>query len=413
MAGCSRSAEPVVTGDGWLEKMSGTGPKVLYVIDSLSRSGAEQSLVSMAPHLLSLGIDLEVAYLLERPGLLGELRDSGVVTHTVAAATSRRARITALRELIRSRKPALIHTTLFESDIAGRIAARLAGVPSVSSLVNVAYGYEQRSAQEIRPFRLHAAHAVDRLTARLPVRFHAITQHVALSMGESLSIPPQKICVIPRGRDLARLGAPCDARRSRARQVLGLRPDDLMLLAASRHEYQKGLDVLIDALPIIIGAMPEVTLVVAGREGNATNSLTEKISQLGIGDRVRLLGMRDDVADLITAADLFVLPSRWEGFGGVMLEAMALETPIVASDIPPLREVAADCAWWFSPNDPQSLAETTVRALRDHERAQSRALLAARRVHELFAIDRIAVMMARFYNDAVSRARDPEVVGKA
>ena len=88
--------------------------------------------------------------------------------------------------------------------------------------------------------------------------------------------------------------------------------------------------------------VPDVALMVAGRSGRLTLFLNAQIADLGITDAVRFLGVRTDVADLLCAADAFVCPSRWEGFGGALDEAMALRAPVVAFDIPAIREVLGD-----------------------------------------------------------------------
>ena len=78
-----------------------------------------------------------------------------------------------IRGLVRSWRPDLVHTTLFDADVAGRVGARLGGVPVVSSLVNVAYGPEQRANPALKPWKLEVARAADRGTALLARRFHA------------------------------------------------------------------------------------------------------------------------------------------------------------------------------------------------------------------------------------------------
>ena len=116
--------------------------------------------------------------------------------------------------------------------------------------------------------------------------------------------------------------------------------DDVpVVLAAARHEYQKGLDVLLDAIASIRRDQPNIVLLLAGRDGNRTAALRYQATRLGLDDNVRFLGARDDIPDLMVAADVFVLPSRWEGLPGAVIEAMALETPVVATDLPGVREV--------------------------------------------------------------------------
>lgn len=375
-------------------------PRILCVIDSLSRSGAEQSLVTMAPHLVTSGLDIEVAYLNEGPGLRQVLEAAQIVVHSLSGPVSRLGRVRLLQELVEHRQPALIHTTLFESDIAGRLAARRTGVPCVSSLVSVPYGPEQARDPSLRRWKLFAAHLADQLTARIPVRFHAITEHVATRMSANLHIPRESIMVIPRGRDRAVLGMPSSERRRSTRASLRLDEHHVVLLAAARQEYVKGLDVLIDAMPQIRASVPNVKLLIAGRQGQVTDALTSKINEHGLLETVEILGMRDDVPDLLCAADVFVFPSRWEGLGGAVLEAMALNVPVVASDLPAVREVGCDNVTYFNVADAQALYSAVVRVLQDPA-TSARTSAARNRFDSLYTIERVVSMMADFYTSAI------------
>jgi hypothetical protein len=113
---------------------------VLYLIDSLVPGGAERSLVAMAPHLAAGGVRLEVATLHQRPGLQDELVGIGVPLHCLAGRGGRVRWAGRAARLITARRPDIVHTTLFEADLAGRVAATMCRTRVVSSLVNVAYG---------------------------------------------------------------------------------------------------------------------------------------------------------------------------------------------------------------------------------------------------------------------------------
>jgi glycosyltransferase involved in cell wall biosynthesis len=376
--------------------------RVLYLIDSLRRGGAEQSLAALAPHLIDGGVDLEVAYLHERPGVRDDLMAAGVKLTPLTDVDGRLGWLRRARRLIYDRQPDLVHTTLFEADIVGRVAARLTRTPVVSSLVNVNYGPEQLSDRRLVPWRLRGAQIVDATTARLVVRFHAVSEDVANIMSTRLRIRSELIEVIPRGRDSARLGVRSDERKVQVREQLGMQ-DERVLLAVGRHEYQKGLDVLMAALPGLLASVPGARLLIAGREGNASESLRRLACQLGLDGRVSFLGHRDDVADLLCAADAFVFPSRWEGSPGALLEAMALEVPIVASDLPPVRELVSHgtTAWLVRPDDSKNLSEAIQRVISHSREAIHRARLARARFLECFTIERIAERMLGFYERAV------------
>jgi glycosyltransferase involved in cell wall biosynthesis len=119
---------------------------------------------------------------------------------------------------------------------------------------------------------------------------------------------------------------------------------------------------------------------------------------------VRILGFRDDVADLLSAADVFTFPSRWEGLGSTLLEAMALEAPIVASDLPAVREVVSSGeARLVPPANAPLLTAALAEVLDDPAAARRRAVAARERFLTEFTTERTAKAMVAFYERAVCR----------
>jgi glycosyltransferase involved in cell wall biosynthesis len=386
--------------------------RILYLIDSLAAGGAERSLAALAPAYAERDLRLTVGYLHERPGVRAELEAAGAEVRPLAGRWGMAGAVRRARGLLAATRPDLVHTTLFEADLVGRAAA--GRVPVVTSLVNDAYGATQADAPGMAGWKLGAARLLDAASARRVARFHAISGHVAELMAARLRLPRERIEVVPRGRDPVALGTRSAARRAAARAALGVEPGAPLLLAAARHEHQKGLDVLLAAFPAVAEAAPGARLAVAGRDGNQTPRLRAAAERSGLGGAVRFLGARGDVAELLCAADVFVVPSRWEGFGSVLLEAMALEAPIVASDLPAVREVVGDDALLVPPDRPDALAAAVTAALADPDGAVRRAARARERFLATFTIDRVADGMAGFYRRALAgRARPaPAAAGR-
>jgi glycosyltransferase involved in cell wall biosynthesis len=385
--------------------------RLLYVIDSLDESGgAQQALASLAGYYREAGIMLEVVYLRNRAALAPVLREAGAAV-TYMGRRNRAQQAYELARFMRSRKYDLVHTTLFEADITARPAARAVGVPVVSSLVNVMYGVDQARDPRIRVSRLFAARAVDAMTCRSVDRFHAISRDVADVMSRRLRIPRRDIEVIPRGRESALLGKRTVARRVAVRRSLGIDADTPVVLAAARQEYQKGLDILIDAVPQLLRSQPDVHVLIAGRDGGLTPDLIAAIHRYGIARRVTLLGSRSDVPDLMSAADVFVLPSRWEGLGSVLLEAMALETPIIASDLPCVREVFADetSGILVRPGDVGQLVKAIHGSIVERDSANTRAAAARRTFSERYELCAVAARMVAFYKRVLARRGKPVI----
>jgi glycosyltransferase involved in cell wall biosynthesis len=306
-------------------------------------------------------------------------------------------------EIVRERRPDIVHTTLFEADVAGRIGARRAGVPVVSTLANESYGSAHRSEYPNRRLKLLGAQVVDLTSARLTVRMHAVSNHVADVMATRLLYPRSRIDVIPRGRDAVTLGRRSDERREQARRALGLTPGEPLVLTVARQERAKGLDVLIDTVKPVRKEHEGTKYAVAGRGGGASGYLLEQLAEVGAESDFTFLGTRSDVAELLCAADVFVLPSRREGLPGSLLEAMALECPVVVSDLPQVREVVDEStALIVPPDDPDALAEAITQSLSDPAAARARTDAARVRFCDRYTVGPVAERMIEFYERALA-----------
>lgn len=371
--------------------------RVLYVIDSLAPGGAETSLAELAPGMIECGVELHVLPLGKAQDLAPRLEDAGAVLHEPTNRGGRVANVRSVLATIREIKPDLVHTTLYEADVAGRVAARIARVPSSTSLVNDSYGVSHR--EEAPAVRLAAAYALDRVTAASARRFHAISAAIAESLGPRLGLSPDRIDVVPRGRDPQRFPFRPVEVRQRTRRALGLDDVAPVVLAVGRQEPQKGLQHLLRAAPIVASEHPNLVVLIAGREGRATEELRATTAGSGIVD-IRFLGQRTDVADLLSAADVFCFPSEREGFGGVLIEALAVGCPIVGSAIPTTREVlgSGSPVGWLSPvGDVGALAADINTVLGDRESATEVAVRGRRRFDQHFTVDSVAVQMAGFF----------------
>ena len=138
---------------------------VTYLIDSLVGGGAEQSLAALAPRYAARGVQLDVAYLKDRAGLQEEMERGGATLFCLDGPGGRAGWVARARRLFRDRRPDVVHTTLFEADIAGRAGAWMAGIPVVSSLVNPQYGPEQLNDPRLRGWKVRATQAADAVTA--------------------------------------------------------------------------------------------------------------------------------------------------------------------------------------------------------------------------------------------------------
>lgn len=346
-------------------------PKYLFVINSLLAGGAERSLVDLIPRIREQDITPIIVCLHRRDGgFETEARAAGMDVR-VLPGNSLFAKGLSLRRLIKQERPNLVYTALFDSDVLGRLASIGIDVPVMTNLANTVYDEARHGDPNVDRFRLRIVRWIDGITARrLTDHFHAISQAVKDSTVSELRVSPEKITVVKRGRDAGRLGVRSQARRMEMRDRLRLDSNAEVVLSVGRQEYQKGHRHLIDAFARVSESRPQARLLIAGREGHATKDIAKRISDLGVNDLVTVLGHRDDVADVMATADLFVFPSLYEGLGGALIEAMALGLPVVASDLPALREVVqeGENADLVPPGDAHSLALAIFGLLDDSDR---------------------------------------------
>ena len=397
--------------------------KILHLRSSRSLAGPERHLLELLPGLGERGYRTEVALLYRRrPGdpvehpLLGRLAAAAIPAFQIddpdrAGRAARRALAARLRR--------------------GDIAALHGHDPKSDWLIVRALGAAGSASGGESPRRLATLHLYTRET--LPLRLYrrldlrllrrfagviAVTPALAAELAGSARRPGGPMTrVVANGIDGGRLRAQAAAALPAVRAELARfawqgggggagDPADLtasrLLVAAGRLARQKGFDLLLEALPAVVARHPGVRLLIAG-DGPERPALTAQVARLELGGRVRFLGERSDLAALVAAADGFVLPSRSEGAPYVLLEAMALAVPVVATAVGGVAELLGSGSQGalVPAGDPAALARSIVELLQFPEAARQRAGLAAAAVAGRFSAERMAAETAAFYAEVL------------
>ena len=245
---------------------------------------------------------------------------------------------------------------------------------------------------------------IDGWTARhLTHYIIACSNAVKIAAIRDLSITPEHITIIKQGPESTRLGHPSVQRRIQARIRLGFDEHQEVLINVGRQDYPKGQRYLLEAMAMLMPLHPKLLVLVVGRAGDVSSELVRLRDRLDLKNQVRLLGHREDIPELLAAADMFVFPSLYEGLPRAVIEAMALSLPIVASDIESVRETVEEShnAILVKPGSPGELASAIECILKDRQTAQAFGRRSREIFEERFNLERSMVRLVQFYREAV------------
>jgi glycogen(starch) synthase len=216
-------------------------------------------------------------------------------------------------------------------------------------------------------------HGVERWITNRSERVIACSHYMREQVADIFGVEEERISVIPNGIDPDDLAVPDPAELVRLRAEFAA-PEEKLVLLIGRLVYEKGFQLALEAMPRVIEEAPGTRFLVAG-SGTHEEELHRQAEELGLMDHGTFLGwIGDDVLhSLYRIADLTVVPSIYEPFGLVALEAMASECPCIVADTGGLREVVPheEVGLRFRSHDPDALAEVAIRVLRDDELGQS------------------------------------------
>lgn len=345
--------------------MQGAPPSITHVMASGEVGGGAEHVVGLVRELVALG--LRQSAIVGSNGVLADrLRGEGIIVHTLEMMKSRADLRIALsiRRLVHDLRPDLVHAHGTRAGLL--VAASLSG-PFVYTAHGLAYRHGRRCT---RPLRLMAEGIVCR-SARSVISVSRTDLH---DLRRRRAIAADRGYYIPNAVDASRFAA---RDRVDARRRLTLDPQAFVVGTVSRLVPQKAVADLIDA----VVPEPDLQLVIVG-DGPLRDQLERRA--LPARSRIRFLGSRDDVAEILPALDVFVLSSHWEGEPIALLEAMAAGLPVVATRTSGAVDTLEGGAGLLVPIGAPAEIAAGIRRIRDEPelgerlRLRSRALVGSR-----------------------------------
>jgi glycosyltransferase involved in cell wall biosynthesis len=305
--------------------------------------------------------------------------------------------LVALTRELRRERPHLLHTAGARASFYGRLAARLAGVPAVISSVHTSI-----ADYDVPAWRRVVYLALDRASARLARRIIATSEAVAADLVASGQVPARKLVTIPNRPD------PRDLAPTRPRDVvrreLGAGASDALIGVIARLTEQKGVADFLDALARL-AHRPGWQAAIVG-DGPQRAELEARAYRLGLEPRCRFVGTRTDLGDVLGACDLLVVPSRSEGLPYVVLEAMVVGTPLIATRVGGIPEVILDGVRGVlvPPRAPDRLAAAITAALENPLKSRVLADAARRHAAATLSLDGMLEAVAAVYGMVLGEA---------
>ncbi len=361
-------------------------PKILFVIPTLDRCGAEKQLTLLATGLPRDEFAVEVCALTRGGPYERDLQTAGIPV-TVIGKRLKVDPVAAwrLRRAIRQARPDIVHTWLFAANSYGRAVARRCGVPIIVASERCADQWKGTSERVVDRWLAATTDAI------------VVNSEAVRRFYESAGFDTKKLVLIPNGVAIA---APPAGDRAAVLAELGLPADARVLGYVGRLWPQKRVQDLIWATELIKNIKPNVFTVIVG-DGPDRDALVEFSQKVAIDDRVRLVGPRDDAARLMAVMDVVVQPSQFEGMPNSVMEAMAAGLPVVASNIPGNDELVIDGETGFlvPVGDTKLLAARINRLLDEPDLSRRLGEAGQTRVRDQFGVEKMVQSHVQLYRD--------------
>lgn len=360
---------------------------VFHMIDGLTFGGAETLLRDLAAGLEMRGYQITVGYSTPGP-FVSELEKKGLRLVRFPRIGLIDPFLTLrLARFMRKEKPQVFHTHLFKSDFHGRLAARLAGVPVVVSTLH----NNDVWANNWLMGHLYGATAVwaDRLIA--------VSEEVRQFHLQKTGVSAEKLVVIQNSVDVkAFIGHENAAKNIRAE--FNISPEAPLFGIVGRLKPQKNVSMFLQAAVEILREQPHARFLIVG-DGPLMPELETQARDLGLFPAVVFTGMRKDIPAILSALDVLVLSSLWEGLPVILLEAMASSLPVVSTAVDGVVGVVdPDVTAFLTPSgDPIAFAQACIRLAKDQQLRKEMGRAGFEKVMKNYSLDAMIDRISDLY----------------
>jgi len=363
---------------------------ILYVIDGLEFGGGERVFLQLA---FGLKDRYRICVATNTGGKFAqELSKLDIQIFSVDMSRQLALKpIRQIRDIILQNRIDLVHSQGARADFFARIAGKIA--ESSHILCTVAMPVE---GFDVTPLRKRVYRFIDQLSENYVDRFLVVSNALKQSLTLGRGISSERVVRIYNGIEVNEYQP--NLKVNNLRNEWGIAHADPLVGAIGRLVWQKGLEHLIQAAAEILAAVPEAWFLVVGK-GPLRPNLETLARELNISDRIIFTGFRSDIRELLSAIDILVVPSLLEGFPVITLEAMAMAKPIVATQLPGIKEQISDGVEGIlvPPNNSKALGVAVLSILQDKKLASTLGGAARSRVESCFSVEKMVGETEKVY----------------
>ena len=369
--------------------------KVMHIIHALEPGGLEKGVVNITNHLNSKGFEISICCL-ENSGAFEKRLNHGTKVFVMNKQPGIDYLLPLrLARLFRREKTMIVHTHELGTYLYGTVGAKLALRPRI---IHGEHGGLLQSSESRKKYLI-----VRRCLSYVTDVIHTMSADLKHALAHMTRINPGKIVTILNGVESEKFGRTSS---SRSRVMLGIEPEVFVIGTVGRLSPVKNFELLIRIIPKLnhIGIHPKVLFV---GDGPSRSNLESLIKKCCLEEQIIFLGNRSDVPELLSAMDIFVLPSLSEGLSNSILEAMATGIPVIASDVGGNSELVVhnETGFLFPPGDGNALSQRIAELAGNPEKRYKMGISGRRRIEESFTLEKMIQNYEQLYRNVIHNGR--------
>lgn len=367
---------------------------ICFITTGLDYGGAEKQLLDLAIRIKNKGHSVNIISMLKPVAFLDILGENGIAVHSLDMTRGKGRFIDLIRtiKILRKLKPDVIHAHMVHANFLSRLSVKFCGNKNVRLVCTAHNTVEGGKVIDM----------VYRLTDGLSDLNTQVSQDGLDRYLKDKVFPVESKSIFLRnGIDLKKFTKSASDRES-LRKELGIKDSSFVWLAVGRLEEQKNYSLMLRAFKKHLERAPNSILLIAGK-GVLEESLKQEANELALDENVMFLGLRTDVVKLMSSSDAYLMSSLWEGMPIVILEAAAMELPIVSTNVGGIEEVVGNYSWLVESNSVENLALAMEEVINNKDELYTKMSDMRLHIVEQFDIDSVVDRWIELYKGKVTK----------